>query len=61
MAALTGIFESLVAGVRAVNQKYAVPQIEMTPFVKTSLLTLRLYLFLLVGLLLYKFILTVHG
>ena len=61
MAAFVGIFESLMSGVRAVNQKYAVPQIETTPFVKTCLLTLRIYLFVLVGLLLYKFILTVQG
>ncbi len=61
MAALTGIFESLIGEVRAVNAKYAVPQIEMTAFVRTCLLTLRVYLFGLVGLLLYKFIVTLYG
>ncbi len=61
MAVLTGIFDNLVAEVRAVNGKYAVPQIEMTAFVKTCLLTLRIYIFGLVGLLLYKFIVTLHG
>lgn len=61
MHVFTGILDSLVTGVRSVNRKYAVPQIEMTAFVKTCLLTLRIYLFVLVGLLLYKFILTLHG
>jgi hypothetical protein len=61
MPAFTGILDSLVTGVQAVNRKYAVPQIAVTPFVKTCLVTLRVYLFVLVGLLLYKFILTLHG
>lgn len=61
MAAFLEIFESLLSGIRTVNRKYAVPQIETTPFVRACLLTLRIYLFVLVGLLLYKFILTVQG
>ena len=61
MAAFAGIIESLISGVRTVNQKYAVPQIEMTAFVKTCLVTLRVYLFVLVGLLLYKFVITLNG
>jgi len=50
MNVLAVVFKSLVTGVRTINRKYATPQIEMTLFVKVCLLTLRLYLFLLVGL-----------
>ena len=39
-----------------INQKYSTPRIEMSPAVKIALLFLRLYLFLLVGLLVFKFI-----
>jgi hypothetical protein len=55
MNALAVVFKSLVTGVRTINRKYATPQIEMTLFVKVCLLMLRLYLFLLVGLMAYKF------
>ncbi len=60
MNVLTTVFRSLVTGVRTVNRKYAKPQIEMTPFVKVCLVTLRLYLFLLIGLMIYKFIITIQ-
>ena len=39
-----------------INQKYSHPRIEMSPAVKLSLLILRLYMFFLVGLLVFKFI-----
>jgi len=55
MNTLAVVFKSLVTGVRTINRKYATPQIEMTSFVKVCLLMLRLYLFLLVGLMAYKF------
>ena len=55
MNTLAVVFKSLVTGVRTINRKYATPQIEMTLFVKVCLLMLRLYLFLLVGLMAYKF------
>ena len=42
--------------VREINRKYAKPNVEMSPWVKGSLLILRIYLIFLVGLLLYKFI-----
>jgi hypothetical protein len=42
--------------VKSINQKYATPQIKMTPLVKLALLSLRLYLLFLVGILVYKFI-----
>ncbi len=56
MNLLAVVFKSLVTGVRTINRKYATPQIQMTLFVKVCLLMLRLYLFLLVGLMAYKFI-----
>jgi hypothetical protein len=61
MQTFAAMVDSLVSEVRAINQKYAIPQVQMTPFVKACLLTLRVYLLVLVGLLLYKFIITLHG
>jgi hypothetical protein len=49
-------FKNTVSAVRSINQKYAKPQIKMTPWVKFSLLSLRLYLLFLVGVLVYRFI-----
>ncbi len=40
-----------------INSRYRKPRIEMSFGVKASLLALRLYLFLLVGLIAYKFVL----
>ncbi len=59
MKALTGFARGLVKSVRTINRKYAEPQIAMTPFVKICLVTLRLYLFLLVGLMVYKFVISI--
>ncbi len=42
--------------IREINRKYAVPNVEMSGWVRGCLLFLRLYLIFLVGLLLYKFI-----
>jgi len=42
--------------VKSINKKYATPQVKMTPLVKLSLLSLRIYLLFLVGILVYKFI-----
>jgi hypothetical protein len=61
MNVLASVFGSLASSVRAINQRYARPSIEMTPFVKFCLLALRLYLFVLVGLMVYKFVITVVG
>lgn len=41
--------------IREINRKYAKPNVEMSRWVKATLLILRLYLIFLVGLLLYKF------
>ena len=49
-------FKNTVSTVKSINQKYAQPQIKMTPMVKASLLALRLYLIFLVGILVYRFI-----
>jgi hypothetical protein len=52
--------ETSIAGhvekIREVNRRYARPRINMSKAVRVSLLTLRIYLFVLVGLLAYKFI-----
>ena len=47
----------LVRKIREINHRYSEPHIEMSRGVKMSLLVLRIYLFLLVGLIVYKFIL----
>lgn len=49
-------FSHNFAKVQEINKKYAKPSVEMSLWVKGSLLFLRLYLILLVALLLYKFI-----
>jgi hypothetical protein len=59
MKLLIGIFQSLIAQVREINKRYSKPSIQITPFVRISLLFLRFYLFLLVGLLVYKFIISI--
>jgi hypothetical protein len=45
-----------VEKIREINQRYATPRIQMSGAVRIALLVLRLYLFILVGLLVYKFI-----
>jgi hypothetical protein len=42
--------------IREINRRYAHPRIQQTRMVKIALLILRIYLFLLVGILIYKFI-----
>jgi hypothetical protein len=49
-------FSHNFAKIREINKKYAKPNVKMSKWVKGSLLFLRFYLILLVGLLLYKFI-----
>ncbi len=53
---LRSFFSHHYAKVREINAKYATPNVEMSKWVKFSLLMLRFYLIFLVGLLLYKFI-----
>ncbi len=49
-------FSHNFAKVSEINRKYSTPNVEMSTWVKGSLLFLRFYLIFLVGLLLYKFI-----
>jgi len=61
MKPFRAVFSSLANQVRTINRKYAKPQIEMTWFVRACLLVLRLYLFVLVGLMIYKFVKTLKS
>ena len=58
---IPAFFKNSVSTVKSINQKFAKPQIKMTPWVKFSLLSLRLYLLFLVGILVYRFITMLHS
>ena len=49
-------FGNIAGSVREINRKYARPEIETTWFVKICLLSLRLYLLTMVGLMVYALI-----
>ena len=49
-------FKQTLTQIREINRKYAIPQIKTTKLVRISLLILRGYLILLLGILVYKFI-----
>ena len=49
-------FSGLFDGIREINTRYKVPRITMTPLVRFSLVFLRIYLVLTIGILIYKFI-----
>ena len=51
----------LVRKIREINHRYSKPNIEMTPLVKISLMALRVYLLLIVGLIIYKFVVTLSA
>jgi hypothetical protein len=53
---IKSLFQNSYAKIREINKKYETPGIEMSKHVKFSLLLLRLYLFTLIGLSVYKFI-----
>jgi hypothetical protein len=55
------IIKSLTSQIREINRKYATPEIDMTPLVKFCLIGLRIYLLLLVGLMVFKFIVAARG
>jgi len=57
---MTSIFGKLVARVREINHRYREPKVKLTKWTRAILLTLRLYLFFLVGILVYAFILHVR-
>jgi hypothetical protein len=48
------------AKIREINHRYSKPHIEMSRGVKIALMALRIYLFVLVGLILYKFVLILN-
>jgi hypothetical protein len=48
-------FSRLARKFRSINARYRTPRITMSPAVRISLMVLRVYLLLLVGLMLYKF------
>ena len=49
-------FGNIAGSVREINRKYARPEIETTWFVKICLLSLRIYLLTMVGLMVYALI-----
>jgi hypothetical protein len=50
------IFKNLATQVCEINRKYSKPRIKMTPMAKISLLSLRIYLIILIGIMLFKFV-----
>lgn len=50
----------LVSKIREINHRYRKPHIEMSRTVQISLMVLRAYLLVMVGLILYKFILILN-
>jgi len=57
---IVNFLRSATGTVRTINQRYSQPHIKMTPTVKFSLGLLRFYLLFLVGILVYKFAVTLH-
>jgi hypothetical protein len=60
MNIFAGLYQSLTSQVKDINTRYSKPSIQITPLVRICLLFLRFYLFLLIGLLIYKFIAVVR-
>ena len=52
---------NFIAKIKEINYRYREPRIAMSSVVRFSLIALRLYLFGLVGLMVYKFVLLVMG
>jgi hypothetical protein len=57
---IVNFFRNTANAVGAINHKFRTPQIKMTPLVKFSLGLLRFYLLFLVGIMVYKFVITIH-
>jgi len=49
----------LRATIAEINRRYQTPRIAMSPAVRLSLMALRVYLLLLVGLMVYRFVVLV--
>jgi len=54
--AIGAVVADQIEQVRTINRRYAKPRLSMSPTVQRALLALRIYLLVLVGLLVYKFI-----
>jgi hypothetical protein len=54
-------FRNLLAKIAEINVRYNEPRIAMSTAVRVSLFALRIYLFALVGLMIYRFVLLVMG
>ena len=52
-------YRKVLTKIQAINSRYDHPRIPMSKAVRVSLMALRLYLLLLVGLMIYKFVLIV--
>jgi len=50
------IFIKARSSIREINQKYSKPRIKMTRGVKFALISLRVYLFVIIAVMLYKFL-----
>ena len=57
---ITAFFQNTIQAVRAINQRYKTPQMKTTRLVRFCLGLLRVYLLLLVGVLVLKFIQALH-
>ncbi len=53
---MMNLVRSPIDKIREINRRYAHPRIPQTRMVKIALLMLRIYLILLVGVLIYKFV-----
>ncbi|MCX6581289.1 MAG: hypothetical protein NT166_14020 [Candidatus Aminicenantes bacterium] len=53
---LKRFYVNAFAQIAEINRKYKTPQVKTTPMVKFTLVLLRVYLLVLVGMLVYKFI-----
>ncbi len=51
-----GVLRRSIDKIHEINRKYATPRIKMSRWMKITLLFLRLYLFFLVGLLVFRLI-----
>ena len=52
-------FRRLRTTIAEINRRYQTPRIAMSPAVRLSLMALRVYLLLLVGLMVYRFVVLV--
>jgi len=55
---MTSSINRLVRKFREINHRYNKPHIEMSRGVRMALMALRVYLLLIVGLIIYKFVVT---